>query len=1240
MAVSFTQKQKQAIFLRKKSLLVSAAAGSGKTAVLTERIVSMVCDETNPVDIDRLLVVTFTNAAASEMRERIRLALSKRLEQAPENEHLQRQASLLHNAQITTIDSFCLFVIRNYFNEIGLDPAFRIVDEGELKLIHSEVMEELLEACFEAQDEAFFNCLESLSKSGNEKPLAKQIERLYRFAMSCPWPEEWLQEMLQSYAFESVEEMEESAWASFLKEDIENLLEGCAEKIKEGLLLCEEADGPYWYAPVLKEEEKALRDMLFSLAGKGWMEALWQNLSAFSFGRLPSKKDDAVSLEKRELVKTMRGTVKDTLARIKEQYFYESPKTALLDMQKSFPLMEKLILMTLDFKRKLDEKKREKNVIDFGDMEHFALEILLKKTEAGRKPGKAALDLQSYFREILIDEYQDSNLVQEYILQTVSGEAGGVYNRFLVGDVKQSIYKFRLARPEIFMEKLHTYGKGEEAENTMRLDLHQNFRSRKEVVESVNFMFRRIMHSRLGGVEYDKKAELGAGASYPQQEEGKSNTELWLLEQDKESAMGKTEQEARLLAGRIRKLMQTFQVTDAQTGTLRSLHYGDIVILLRANAGWDDTLKSVLSECGIPAHVATRTGYFAAEEIRTVMNFLRIVDNPLQDIPLYGVLKSPMVNMTEEEIALIRAACLGEGLYEGLKHALVEKGREASEIKAPDAVLESPVQLSRETLEKARAFMALLVSCREKSAYVPVQKLIRQILSETGYLRYVSALPGGGQRSANMEMLLQKAADFEKTSYFGLFHFIRYMEQLEKYDVDFGEAGTVDENADVVRIMSIHKSKGLEFPVCFVAGLSRRFNIQDTAEPLLMDVDMGIGCEYVDPDLRIRCTTFKKNVIARKIQKDNLGEELRILYVAATRAKEKLILTGCVENLEKTAFTWGQSPTDKKKQASFLDLSGAGSLLDFILEAWRGHPAFSLYGQDTQDILVEEYPYMEAHLCTGKEVHLEEEKETVREGMRKIRLLQYEAEPVDKVWQETWIKRFAYRYPHENLADLYTKTTVSELKRERMLETDEAAEQMFEAREAAVYVPAFRRRKEELSGTVRGNAYHRVMELLDFGKFTHLEKREEKEIEIKEQLQAFLESGRLSEEYMTCVSCEKIGRFLESSLAERMAAADRAGGLYREQPFVMGIPAKEIRASFPKEETVLIQGIIDVYFEEEDGLVVADYKTDGVKEPEALVNRYALQLSYYARALEQLTGKPVKEKIIYAFRLEKEIVLD
>ena len=1273
MGMKFTPEQQRVIELHNSNILVSAAAGSGKTAVLVERIIRMICDGEHPADIDRLLIVTFTNAAAAEMRERIAAGITARLEADSGNEHIQKQSALLHNAQITTIDSFSLFLIRNHFNEIGLDPDFRVADEGEIKLLQQEVLAQLLEDAYAGQfvpeaPEQFHTCVEYFCPGGRESVLEQHILNLSRYAGSFPWPAEWLEERKNDYAAGDMEALVHSDYGQYLTERVNRTVEGCLEKLREVKRLCELPDGPYMYGELTEAEIEQLE----RLTSCKDLEEQAAKVPTVTFGRLPSKKDDSVDPAKRELAKAIRNSVKDTLSDLSESYF-KTPLELAVEQGKACREPLRILLdLVLEFDRRLLAAKQERHLIDFSDMEHYALQILLKREKVEETggtgtdhaetkyrivPSDVAMEYRQYFQEILIDEYQDSNLVQEYLLSAISGEEEGRYNRFMVGDVKQSIYKFRLARPELFLEKYDIY---QETGDLCRIDLAKNFRSRIQVVDAVNDVFSRIMSREIGGIAYDDKAALYPGAVYPAQEDPAYGSELLLIRKPEkgereESGIGEQhaegagvlvdydnvrQLEALAIAARIKQLKGSLQVMEKSTGELRPVRYSDMVILLRTTSGWDEEFKKILEQQGIPVYITSKTGYFGALEVQELLQFLRVLDNPRQDIPLFGVMQSVFGGFTQEEIAQIRSG--GEGhsrkrmtLYEALKE-VAQSGRtveEGEEISAGESAGEEA-----ELSQKADTFLQRIGHYRDLTPFTSIRDLLQRILDDYDYLNYVTALPTGSKRRANVEMLLTKASAFEKTSYFGLFHFIRYMEQLEKYDVDYGEADTLDENADVVRIMSIHKSKGLEFPVVFVSGLSKRFNMQDANQSLIVDMDLGVAVDYVDSVRRIKNKTLRRAILSAKMKEDNLAEELRVLYVALTRAREKLILTSVLEKAEEK---WELSQMSGQEKLTYLDFCEAGSYMDFLLPILP-QTGIAVKTLRTEDLAAEEL---------GEQLRMGDRRE-------QLRLIACGETPLTGDPEENERKlmhlreRFAYQYPHPGLQKLYTKTTVSELKIAAMAEKDEAAFHTFEEKEVVPYIPGFRREQEKVSGAVRGNAFHRTMELLDFtylftesGLFTGCPNNYEEyrrgldKNRLQNRLEEFLQretiSLRLTEEYAKAVSLPKILNFLEQELAYRMWRAQEQGLLYREQPFVLGIDAKRLDPDLPEGEKVLIQGIIDVFFIEDGEIVLLDYKTDVIDSLEALWNRYNVQIQYYEEALTKLMQMPVKERILYSFYLEK-----
>lgn len=1215
MGVTFTPEQKQVIDLRDRNILVSAAAGSGKTAVLVERIITRLTKDQNPIDVDRLLIVTYTEAAASEMKERIRTAIEKALEENPDNVHLQRQATLIHSAQVTTIHSFCLSVIRDYFHTIDLDPGFRIAEEGELKLLKHDVMEELLERYYEEGSQTFQEFVECFASGRDDKKLEELILQLYEFSRSYPNPGKWLQECVEQYEFDSLQAMAESEFVEHIMRNTRYYMKDLKETIVSGLQVCDCEDGPYMYRETLEAD---LQNIEKINSAEDFLE-MSNLISKVKWARLATNRDKSVSEELAAYVKGVREEVKKTVASVVEQYFFDAPEELYQDMLSAKSNMEVLVQLVNDFADTFAEKKTGKNMIDFGDMEQFALRILTLEEDGKLVPSKAAKEYQERFAEVMIDEYQDSNLIQEAILTSVSKVSKGSYNIFMVGDVKQSIYRFRLSRPELFMEKFNTYSL--EESDKQRIDLHKNFRSRREVLDSTNFIFEQIMTKGLGGIAYDDKAALYVGAAY--EEQAGNETEVILVDTDFEDEddqkMEETnrELEARAVARRIKELVGHHMVLDKETGEYRTARYSDIVILTRSLKGWTDVFTNILNREGIPAYSGSKEGYFETREIRTILDYLRILDNPRQDIPFAAVLTSCFGKLTSEELANIQCEGEGKTFYERTLFYL-ENGSD-----------ENLKERITDLLRKYERF-------RRKVPYTAIHALLWDIIEETGYGDYVASLPSGEQRKANLEMLVEKAVSFESTSYKGLFHFIRYIEQLHKYDVDYGEASVLDEQADTVRLMSIHKSKGLEFPIVFVSGMSKRFNTQDIKGSIVIHPEFGVGIDAVDVERRTKAPTLLKRMIQREVLMENAGEELRVLYVALTRAKEKLIMTGTISNLEQKIRSYEGLRSHEEMELTFSRLTKANSYFDWVLPALYRHASFApiletynigapfmnpLYDRDV--------PIRVYKMGIGEIVAGEVAEELSGQYTKELLHNWDDTRTYDEQMKEQLEIQFGYQYPYERERKLKQKMTVSELKKRAYLE-EEAGELVFDEADVVPLLPKFLQEEEELTGASRGSAYHRLLELLDFSK-------KYDEVTLKELIEEQKRSGKLSEEMCTSIREKDILRFLNTPVGERMHRAAVRGTLWAEQPFVLGIDADELYKGESLEETVLVQGIIDVWFEEDGELVVLDYKTDRVFKEEILREKYHTQLDYYARALEQLTGKCVKEKIIYSFTMQKEI---
>ena len=1281
MAVNWTSKQQEVIDSRNRNLLVSAAAGSGKTAVLVERIIQMISEGDRPLDIDQLLIMTFTNAAAAEMRERIGAAVEQKLKERPEDEHLWLQAALIPQAQITTIDSFCLNIIRSHYNSLDIDPAFRMGDEGELSLLRGDCMGEMLENCYDEADAEFARFVEHFGRGKSDRGIEDVILQAWQFSQSHPWPGEWLASCQKELEEESILEMEESPWMVFLMEDVARQMEELSGQLGEALQVCLEENGPLAYEPMLISDRSKI-EAIGRAAATGSFEALYNSLQNMSFGRLASIRSKDIDGDKKAFVSACRDRVKKAVAKCRELYGQQSPEEVVESMRGTRTVIRELLRLTGMFDQAYRDAKRERNVLDFNDLEHLTLEVLYEREETGdgeetvfRRPSQVADELSRQYEEILVDEYQDSNYVQEALITGISRERSGHPNVFMVGDVKQSIYRFRLARPELFMDKYETYSR--ERGPRQMIELQQNFRSRESVLTSVNDVFYQIMTKNLGGITYTPETALYPGAKFeevsgktvldPEADAGKSGsreaapvslkagtpTELLLvdtgadtLRQLDEDSLDYTakELEARLIAGRIRQLVSEDQgilVWDKSRGGYRRARYGDMVILLRSMSGWSEVFVNVLMNEGIPAFAQTRTGYFNTVEVETILSLLSVVDNPMQDIPLAAVMRSPIVGMDDEEMAWMMAVYKRNS----------KKGQDRGVYGAWKLWLEEgwitvglsgiPVKTAHSISFKSRRLSVLMERLRGEARHLPIHELLYRVYRESGYYDYVSAMPAGETRRANLDMLVEKAAAYESTSYKGLFHFVRYIEKLKKFDTDFGEASVAGEQDNTVRIMSIHKSKGLEFPVVFLAGLGKRFNKQDAYGQILLDADLGAAADFLDLELRVKAPTLKKQALKRRTELETMGEELRVLYVAMTRAKEKLIMTAADKSLENKLGKWKDIPLSQG-QLPYTILASANSCLDWLLMAQPAIPA----------------SHMEMRQIQVKDLIGEEITRQIIRKMKKEDLLNLDGKRVyDAAFGTRLREVLEYEYPYESDIGLYAMVSVSELKKQSQIGRTEDAigtdsgnlegialgelKALTGSRDMTGSGPgeSGEQKKTVSAGpnraALRGTAYHAVLEHIHFHEIHGL-------AEVKPVVDKLLEGGFLDQEAHDFINPKVIWNFLSSPLGKRMAKAQSEGRIHKEQQFIIGIPAREMGLG-DSDELVLIQGIIDAYLEEEDGLVLIDYKTDHVPEGDPkqgakmLAERYRVQLDYYERALTQLTGKHVKERIIYSLALQMSI---
>ena len=1234
MGRNWTEEQQQVVRHSEGDLLVAAAAGSGKTAVLVERIVTMLTDKEHPIDIDRMLVVTFTRAAAAEMKERIGNRIAELLMEQPENELLQRQQRLLHNAAITTIDSFCLQVVKEFFHRIDLTPGFRIGDEAEMKLLQSDVLKELLEENYATAEEAFLKFVECYAPGKTDSALEEYITRLFLFSESYEWPEQWLQMQAENFTYEEESAFKTSALLKAVMEEAARQLAPAQADINQALHLVNAYNLTGYYSAVMQDW-----NLLQSLMTAKDYDSFSKRMRAHEFERMKAC-DKSVDQAAKEEAKELRDRCKETVNTLLKQYFFQEPEAMYTDMKECAPHMKELVRLTLAFREKYNQTKKDKNLLDFSDLGHYALQILLTEKDGAMVPSETAELLRGRYDRIMVDEYQDSNRIQETLLWAISRlhERSAEYpkgrpNIFTVGDVKQSIYRFRQARPELFMEKYEQYGQGNPA--YQKIVLKKNFRSRPTVLDAVNTVFEWCMHKDFGGIEYDKDAALHAGLPHESctGQPGPYDPELLLISGQPDDAE-KAETEAQACADRILRLVSAaegLQITE--NGQKRKAEFKDIAILLRSAKGWAETFVNVLKDRGIPARATVATGFFEAGEVVTILNYLRILDNPQQDIPLAQVLLSPVFGFTNDELARIK--CPGGRLFDMLNR-YVKQAEPANEAEDKQGEAEEPANEAETSPEdgqlqkKGKHFLELYRYFRQRKRYLGVSELIQEIYRETGMYNVIAALPAGEQRIANLEYLLRHAQNYAATSYHGLFQFIRYVEKLKDNEVDFGEAATADAG-NAVKIMTIHKSKGLEFPIVLIPGCGKQFNQMDANTRVVLHADYGMGPECIDSEKRTRITTLKKQYIRQMLRQETIAEELRMLYVAMTRAREKLILVAGTKETDKFLLSCASS----SYRMDYRELLSATSYLDFV----KGAVLRTFAGREWSTLLADNPVTLQTGV-TGQPVvwHFvpitagaakvqiaADVQEELRKKEKLLKLIR-EPEKIETTAEYRELQTYMdFYYPYTSATVRALKTSVSELKRRKLQE-----EQQQEA-EVPVWLKRKRTAEAEVPGisaAERGTLYHKLLELLPLT-----------EVRTEEALTVFLRelvnSGRMSAEETACIEAGKVMQFIQSELAERMRKADAKGTVKREQPFVLGIETTDGSGDYE-----LVQGIIDLYFEEEDGVVLVDYKTDRVETASELAERYRIQLQYYARAIRQITGKKVKEILIYSLYLSETISVE
>lgn len=1222
--MKWTEEQNKVIDSRAGNLLVAAAAGSGKTAVLVERIIEMVLGIdshgnkiADGIDIDELLVVTFTKAAAAQMKEKIADVLSKRAEEMPYDEHLVKQLALISRAEITTIDSFCLGVVKDHFNVVDIDSSFDIADGPEMELIKSDVMDEVMEECYQEADPEFIHLADSFSLKESDRILTEMVEKVYKVSSSFSRPELWLDNARCALLVEDEEALTELGWFQSYEKSVRQAVASAVAMAQECLFVCDMPYGPAGYRNSICDDI----DMLTFMSEQDSLDKIKE--SYIGFGNIGRNKKDSFDEKLAAYVKNMRKKYKDLIDKtvsdirpvdtiLKETRLMGRPLAALIDLTKKY-------------RNRLNQVKRDRNVYEFHDIEEFALDIVCDgyDEDGAAIPSGIGRAISRKYKEILIDEYQDSNFLQEDILTCVSGCGENLNNIFMVGDMKQSIYRFRMARPDLFLNKYDTYPEQSDGSNCRKILLSNNFRSSKSILDIVNMIFAPLMSKDMGGIEYDDAAFLKPGQAQIETADEDMKPELYLIGNDTKKTQDEksnTEIEAIAIADKIDSIVngkESFFIKDdkAPNGRRRVI-YRDIVILLRSVKGSASIYDRVFTERGIPVYLESEQGYFDAIEVNTLLSMLAVIDNVYLDYDMAAVLRSPLVGLDEEQLAHI------VGIYN--EHMKQQKNTNALKNGMLYDKMVHYVNLKTGDVieDKLNIFLAMLRYLKEEKNYMSISDMIRYVLDETGYYWFVSSMGMGKRRQANIDMLIGKADAYEESSFKGLFNFLRYIERLKVNDIDFAEASALSDSEDVVRIMTMHKSKGLEFPVVFVSGLGKQLTNMDARDSVVVHSDYYLASYAIDTRNRVKQNTFARSAIINALKTEMYAEEMRVLYVALTRAKQKLYMTACVNDIDKTLEKCDSVATGLGKLL-YGDKLAASCFMEWIL--------MSRKVSDGADFFVEQYS------LNGTEIML---KTSEMAALKTVNSKTAENKAFDDGLYEKIQKalNFVYGYGTENYR---SKMSITEIKRLQSEGEENPGVPMHKSEDVSgvsihneetvnIPVPSFMQAEREVHGNEIGTVMHKIMELIDF------QKPEKKDID--NQVDIMLKKGIFQECFKPHVNTEKIHHMLNSSAGRRMAQADKSGKLYKEQQFYVAMTPDRIwKDEAPSEEIIVVQGIIDAYFIEDGQAVLLDYKTDRVSNMEELVTKYHVQLDKYAETIEQLTGYTVKEKIIYSFCLNDEI---
>jgi ATP-dependent helicase/nuclease subunit A len=1237
---TWTFDQWKAINVKNKNILVAAAAGSGKTAVLVNRIIQKIISVEEPINVDELLVVTFTNASAAEMRHRIGEALEKAIDQDSGSRHLRKQLGLLNKASISTLHSFCMEVIRKYYYLIDIDPGFRIADETEAQLMRDEVMDELFEDEYGKKDNhAFFNLVDTFTSDRSDTALQEIVRSIYDFARSNPSPEKYLQDMVSMYEVTAAVKLDDLPYIQTLRYDIELQLVGALELIKQGLAVTKLPGGPAPRAENFLDDERVI-DTLIQANRDSWA-AMYQKMQTWEFSRASGVKGDQYDKELAKRAQKLRDKAKEKVKEMKEELFSRRPESFLNDMEKMRPLIETLADLVRAFTVQFEKAKREKGLVDYADLEHYCLEILTEGTTPIGEflPSEAALAYRRHFIEVFVDEYQDTNMVQETILKLVAKDDATNGNLFMVGDVKQSIYRFRLAEPNLFLGKYNRF-KAEDDLSGLRIDLAQNFRSRKEVLEATNYLFKQIMGVKVGEIEYDMAAELQNGAPYPEDEpypveliliNQKSDGQVPLPETESETAanrdefdaidLEKSQLEARVMAAKIKELISSgAQVYNTKTKAKRPLVYRDFVILLRSMT-WAPQIIEEFKQLGLPIYANLSTGYFEATEVAIMLSLLHVIDNPFQDIPLASVLRSPIVGLNEEELSIIRIQQKRGSFWDAV--SAFSRSKQAANTEA--------------LYDKVRRFYDSLKSWRSMARQGSLSELIWQLYRETNFYDYVGGLPGGKQRQANLRALYDRARLYEQTSFRGLFRFLRFVERMIERGDDLGAARALGEQEDVVRIMTIHSSKGLEFPVVFIAGISKNFNMTDIRNSYMLDKEFGFAAKYVDIEKRIAYPSLPLLAFKRKKKMEMLAEEMRVLYVAFTRAKEKLYLIGSLKDADKKIEQWNEGSSHTEWLLKDYKRASANSYLDWLGPALIRHQDASVLkrpgteiGQVPEEIIFHSSSWKVA-IMNAEEIKEQASIQEVENDHYLEKVQKAEPVPVKSIYREEINARLTWEYAYFDAATHHSKQSVSELKRGREAADEQSGTDLVRKFNKSILKrPKFMQEKA-LSPAERGTAMHMVMQHVDMTKEISVET-------IKEQVDWMVTNELLTPEQAEVIDVFLVAQFFTTEIGKRFFQADR---INREIPFTLSLPAKDVYPSWKDDdESIFVQGVIDCILEDENGLVLIDYKTDGIRDrfkggfeqaKPILEERYKMQIELYTKAIEKIWKRKVDERYLFFF---------